>query len=145
MTIDGEYIPSTFDWVADQVDTYERSGGTEANTLPNTDIPIIVVTCRGHKTGAVRKFALIRVEHEGDYALVASKGGAPSHPGWYHNLVADPAITVQDGPEPFPATAELVTGAERDEWWERSVAAFAPYAEYQEKTDREIPVFVSRR
>ena len=141
--IEGEYVPSKMDWVADQVAAYEASGGKEANTLRDTGIPVIIVTMRGHKSGNVRKIALMRVEPEGRYALVASKGGAPSNPGWYHNLVADPEILVQDGPEPFATTARIVTGDERAQWWERAVAVFAPYADYQAKTDREIPVFVT--
>jgi len=145
MSIDGEYVPSTWEWVRDQVEAYERSGGTEANTLMDTGIPIIVMTCRGAKTGAVRKVPLMRVEHEGDYAIIASKGGAPEHPGWYHNLVADPTVTVQDGPEPFAATVRVVEGDERAAWWERAVAVFPNYQEYQDKTDREIPVFVTQR
>ena len=143
MSIDGEYVPSTWEWVRDQVEAYERSGGTEANTLRETGIPIIVLSCRGAKTGAVRKVPLMRVEHQGDYAIIASKGGAPDHPGWYHNLVADPSVSVQDGPEPFSATVRLVEGDERIEWWERAVAVFPNYQEYQDKTDREIPVFVA--
>jgi len=145
MTNQGEYVASTWDWVAEQVEAYERSGGTEANTLRDSGIPIIVMTCTGQKSGAIRKVPLMRVEHEGDYALVASKGGSPEHPGWYHNLVADPSIMMQDGPEPFAATAEMVTGDERAAWWERAVAVFPTYTEYMEKTDREIPVFVTRR
>ncbi|MEM7271753.1 MAG: nitroreductase family deazaflavin-dependent oxidoreductase [Actinomycetota bacterium] len=142
--IEGEYVPSKWDWVADQISTYEASGGTEANTLRDTGIPIIIVTMRGHRSGKVRKIALMRVEHDGRYALVASKGGAPEHPGWYHNIVADPSVWVQDGPEPFQTTARLVTGDERAAWWDRSVAVFGNYAEYQEKAPhREIPVFVT--
>ena len=144
MTIEGEYEPSTWEWVRDQVAEYEASGGTRANTLRDTGIPIIVMTTVGHRSGKVRKVPLMRVEHDGHYALVASKGGAPDHPGWYHNLMADPHVTVQDGPEPFDATAELVTGQERADWWDRAVAVFPNYADYQEKTDREIPVFVAR-
>ena len=101
------------------------------------------MTTVGHKSGKVRKVPLMKVEHEGEYAIVASKGGAPAHPGWYHNLVADPNVQIQDGPAPFDAQVRLVTGEERAAWWERSVAAFPPYAEYQEKTDREIPVFIA--
>ncbi len=141
--IDGEYVPGKWDWVSEQIEAYEASGGKEAATLRDTGIPVIIVTMKGHKSGKVRKIALMRVEHEGEYALVASKGGAPAHPGWYHNIVADPDVMVQDGPEPFATTARLVTGEERAAWWERSVAVFAPYAEYQAKTDREIPVFVT--
>ncbi len=141
--ITGEYEPSKWDWVAKQIADYEASGGTKAATLRDTGIPVIIVTMKGHKSGKVRKIALMRVEHDGEYALVASKGGAPEHPGWYHNISADPEIMVQDGPEPFATTARLVTGEERAAWWERAVAVFAPYGEYQEKTDREIPVFVT--
>lgn len=140
---DGEYGPSTWDWVADQVQAYEASGGTQANTLRDSGIPIIVMTTRGHKSGLVRKVPLMRVEHQGAYALIASKGGAPANPGWYHNLIADPTVQIQDGPEPFQAQARLVTGDERAEWWDRGVDVFAPYAEYQANTDRQIPVFVT--
>jgi len=146
MTLEGEYEPSPQQWVRDQVEAYEGSGGAEGNTLFDTGMPIIIVTTRGNKSGKIRKTPLMRVEHEGEYALVASQGGAPTHPVWYHNLVADPeAVVLQDGPEPWDATVRLVTGDERAEWWERSVAAYPPYAEYQERTTREIPVFVARR
>ena len=127
----------------DQVEAYERSGGREGNTLRDTGIPVIIVTCRGRRSGKVRKFALMRVEHDGEYALVASKGGAPAHPGWFHNLVAEPHVTIQDGDTPLDYTAEIVTGDERGTWWDRSVAVYAPYADYQDKTDREIPVYVA--
>ena len=143
-TIEGEYVPSTSDWVREQVETYERSGGTEANTLMDTGIPVIIVTMRGAKSGKVRKIALMRVEHEGSYALVASKGGAPENPEWYANLDANPTeVTVQDGPEPFFVSVREVEGDERAAWWERAVAVFPPYAEYAEKTDRLIPVLVA--
>ena len=145
-TLLGEYIPSAQQWVRDQVEAYERSGGQEANTLRDTGLPVIIVAMRGNKSGSVRKIALMRVEHDGEYALVASKGGAPQHPVWYHNLQANPdEVTIQDGPEPFAVTVSEVTGDERATWWDRAVAAYPPYAEYQEKTDREIPVFVARR
>ena len=143
MGFDGEYGPSTWEWVADQAAEYEASNGQQANTLRDTGLPIIVMTTVGHKTGLVRKVPLMKVEHEGIYAIVASKGGAVNHPGWYHNLLADPTVLIQDGPEPFEATVRLATGGERAEWWDRSVAAFSPYAEYQEKTDREIPLFLT--
>ncbi len=143
MQIEGEYEPSAWDWVRDQVAEYEASGGTRANTLRDTGIPIIVVTMRGHRSGKVRKIALMRVEHGGDYALVASKGGAPSNPGWYANLVADPGVTIQDGPEPASFVAREVTGDERQAWFDRAVEVFPNYAEYQAKTDRLIPVFVA--
>ncbi len=146
MSLDGEYEPSPAQWVRDQVEAYERSGGQEANTLRDTGLPVVIVTTRGNRSGKVRKFPLMRVEHNGEYALVASKGGAPQHPVWYYNLKADPdAVQVQDGPEPFDAEVREVDGAEKAEWWDRAVAAYPPYAEYQSKTDREIPVFVARR
>jgi deazaflavin-dependent oxidoreductase (nitroreductase family) len=143
-TLQGDYEPSPSQWVRDQVAEYEASGGERANTLLDTGMPVIVVTMRGAKSGKVRKNALMRVEHDGEYALVASKGGAPEHPEWYYNLVAHPdEVTVQDGPEPFAVTVREVTGAEKAQWWERAVAAYPPYAEYQEKTERPIPVFVA--
>jgi deazaflavin-dependent oxidoreductase (nitroreductase family) len=146
MTLEGEYVPSPWQWVRDQVETYERTGGREANTLLDTGLPIIIVTTRGNKSGTLRKTALMRVEHDGEYALVASMGGAPKHPVWYYNLVADPtAVVIQDGPEPFDAVVREVSGDERAEWWERAVADYPPYAEYQTKTERLIPVFVARR
>jgi F420H(2)-dependent quinone reductase len=143
MPLEGEYEPSPAGWVRDQVAEYEASGGARANTLRDTGLPIVIVTTRGNKTGKLRKFGLMRVEHDGEYALVASKGGSPDHPVWYHNLVADPEVVIQDGPEPFDARVRLVEGDERAEWWERAVAAFPPYADYQRKTTREIPVFVA--
>lgn len=144
--LSGAYVPSTSQWVRDQVDTYERTGGREAGTLLKTGIPVVIVSMRGAKSGSVRKIALMRVEHDGEYALVASKGGAPEHPDWYHNLVANPdEVTLQDGPEPFFVRVRLVDGAEYDEWWQRSVAVFAPYAEYRQKTSRRIPIFVAQR
>jgi deazaflavin-dependent oxidoreductase (nitroreductase family) len=146
MSIDGEYEPSPADWVREQVEAYESSGGTRANTLRETGLPIIIVTTKGNKSGNVRKTPLMRVEHDGEYALVASMGGAPKHPVWYYNLRADPdVVMIQDGPEPFPARVREVTGEERAAWWERAVAAFPPYADYQAKTERLIPVFVASR
>jgi deazaflavin-dependent oxidoreductase (nitroreductase family) len=145
MSIDGEYEPSPWDWVRDQVAEYERSGGREAATLWDTGLPIIVITTRGNKTGKLRKMALMRVEHNGEYALVASMGGAPKHPVWYYNLKADPDVTIQDGPEPFDARARELTGEERALWWDRAVAAYPPYAEYQSNTTRVIPVFVATK
>ena len=144
--LEGNYIPSTMQWVRDQVDTYERTGGREAGTLRETGIPVIIVSMRGATSGSIRKIALMRVEHEGEYALVASHGGAPKPPAWYHNLVAHPTeVTVQDGPEPFFVHVRLVDGAEYDTWWKRSVAVFAPYEQYKEKTTRRIPLFVASR
>ena len=146
MPLEGEYDPSPAQWVRDQVEAYEGSGGARANTLRDTGLPVIIVTTRGNKSGKIRKSPLMRVEHGGEYALVASKGGAPTHPVWYHNLKADPkAVVIQDGLEPFDAQVRQVTGDERARWWQRAVAAYPPYAEYQTKTDREIPVFVASR
>ncbi len=144
MSIEGEYIPSPAAWVRDQIDTYEKSGGLEANTLRETGIPIIVVTMKGHQSGAVRKIALMRVEHDGEYALVASMGGAPKNPLWYQNLVANPDdVVVQDGPMPVAMRVREVAGDERASWWERSVAVFPSYADYQARTERTIPVLVA--
>lgn len=146
MSLDGEYEPSPAQWVRDQVEEYEASGGQRANTLRDTGLPVVIVTARGNKTGKIRKMALMRVEHDGQYALVASKGGAPTHPVWYYNLKADPtAVMLQDGPEPFAVEVRELTGDERAQWWQRAVAAYPPYAEYQEKTQRTIPVFLATR
>ncbi len=145
-SIEGKYAPSAWGWVREQVETYERTGGREANTLRDTGLPIIIVTTRGNKSGSVRKTPLMRVEHEGEYALVASMGGAPKQPVWYRNLKTDPMeVMIQDGPEPFYAEVGELTGDERAIWWNRAVAAFPPYAEYQQRTERVIPVFVARR
>ena len=143
MPITGEYEPSASSWVANQVADYEESGGTRANTLRDTGLPIVIVTMIGAQSGKVRKIGLMRVEHAGEYALVASKGGAPQHPGWYANLVADPHVMIQDGPAPLDYVVREVEGVEREEWWERSVAAFPTYAAYAKKTNRLIPVLVA--
>jgi deazaflavin-dependent oxidoreductase (nitroreductase family) len=140
MPLEGEYEPSTQQWVRDQVETIERSGGTEGTTMRG--MPVIVITNLGAKSGKLRKTPLMRVEHDGSYAAVASKGGAPEHPVWYYNLVANPHVELQDGRLKQDMTARLVTGEERAAWWERAVAAFPDYADYQTKTEREIPVFV---
>lgn len=146
MPLTGEYEATPTGWVREQVEAYERSGGTEATTLRDTGLPIVVLTTRGNKTGKLRKIGLMRVEHDGEYALVGSYGGAPKHPVWVHNLRADPdAVMLQDGTEPFDVTVREVDGEERAMWWERAVAAYPPYAEYQERTDRRIPVFVATR
>jgi deazaflavin-dependent oxidoreductase (nitroreductase family) len=145
-TLDGEYEPSPAQWVRDQVAEYEASGGQRANTLRDTGLPVVIVTSRGNKSGKVRKMPLMRVEHNGEYALIASKGGAPSHPVWYYNLTADPtSVLLQDGPEPFPVEVRELNGAERSQWWERAVAAYPPYAEYQQRTERTIPVLLATR
>ena len=142
--LDGQYEASPAQWVRDQVAEYEGSGGTRANTLRDTGLPIVIVTTRGAKTGKIRKTPVMRVEHEGRYALVASKGGAPSHPVWYHNLVTDPeSVLIQDGPRPFEVSVRELTGGEKAIWWERAVAAYPPYADYQRATSREIPVFLA--
>lgn len=142
MALEGEYAPSPAAWVRDQVHEYEGSGGTSGTTLGDTGLPVVIVTNRGAKTGAVRKTPLMRVEHEGSYAAVASKGGAPEHPLWYYNLVANPRVEVRDGIQTWEMTARELSGEERAIWWERAVSAFPPYAEYQQRTARLIPVFV---
>lgn len=142
----GEYTPSPWDWVRDQVDAYERSDGREANTFADTGLAIVVVTTRGNKTATLRKTPLMRVEHDGEYALVASMGGALKNPVWYYNLKADPAaVTIQDGADRFDVDVRELSGDERAVWWDRAVAAYPPYAEYQTNTERLIPVFVARR
>jgi deazaflavin-dependent oxidoreductase (nitroreductase family) len=146
MPVEGEYEPSPWDWVREQIEAYEESGGREANTLGDTGMPVIIVTTRGAKTGKVRKTALMRVEHDGEYALIASMGGAPKNPVWYFNLKADPdAVAIQDGPEPFDANVRELSGDERAAWWDRAVAAYPDYAQYQKNTTRLIPVFLATR
>jgi len=146
VALEGEYEPSAWKWVREQVAEYEASGGERANTLRDSGLPVIIVTTRGNKSHKIRKFALMRVEHNGEYALIASQGGAPTNPSWYFNLIDDPsALAIQDGATPFDFTARVVEGDERAGWWERAVAAFPPYAEYQVKTSRTIPVFVASR
>lgn len=140
MPLEGEYEPSPAKWVRDQVELFESSGGTKGTTMRG--MPVILLTTRGVKSGKIRKTPLMRVEHEGTYAVVASLGGAPKHPVWYHNVVADPRVELQDGPTLRDMTAREVTGDEKAVWWERAVEAYPDYAEYQKKTDREIPVFV---
>jgi len=150
MPLEGEYEPSPTQWAREQVELFESSGGTKGLKLGSVmtvppeiaDLPVIILTTLGAKSGKIRKTPLMRVEHEGSYAVVASKGGAPEHPVWYHNIVAHPQVELQDGPVRRDFTAREVTGEEKAVWWERSVAAYPPYADYQEKTDREIPVFV---
>ena len=144
--LDGEYEPSPSEWVRNQVETYERTGGREANTLQDKpEWPIVVITSKGAKSGKLRKNPVMRVEKDGVYAAVASKGGAPEHPSWYANFIAHPVVQLQDGPEPALYRARVATGEERAQWWERCVAQYAPYAEYQQATDREIPVFLLER
>ena len=142
MPLQGEYAPSTSEWARKQAEAYEASGGTEAPTLRDTGLPVIVLTTVGAKSGKLRKTALMRVEHDGVYAVVASLGGAPKHPQWYFNVVAQPLVELQDGAEKHDYRAREVFGDEKAIWWERSVAAYPPYADYQARTDRQIPVFV---
>jgi deazaflavin-dependent oxidoreductase (nitroreductase family) len=145
MPLQGEYAPSTSAWARAQAETYEASGGTEAATLRDSGLPVIVLTTLGAKSGKLRKTALMRVEHDGAYAVVASQGGAPKHPQWYFNIVAQPLVELQDGAEKHDYRAREVVGDEKAIWWERSVAAYPPYADYQTKTERQIPVFVLER
>jgi deazaflavin-dependent oxidoreductase (nitroreductase family) len=140
MTLNGEYAPSPSKWVRDQVEEYEGSGGTVGTTM--REMPVVIVTTIGARSGKVRKVPLMRVEHDGEYAAVASMGGAPKNPVWYHNLVANPQVEVRDGTVVQQMTAREVTGAEKAIWWQRCVAAFPDYADYQAKTERQIPVFV---
>jgi deazaflavin-dependent oxidoreductase (nitroreductase family) len=140
MPLKGEYEPSTAQFVRDQVELYESSGGTEGTTLQ--DLPVVILTTLGAKSGKIRKVPVMRVEHDGSYAVVASMAGAPKHPVWYHNAVADPRVELQDGPVRQDMLAREVTGDEKAVWWARAVEAFPDYAEYQKNTDREIPVLV---
>jgi len=140
MPLTGEYEPSPMKWSADQAELYESSGGTEGTTMQGK--PVVLLTTKGARSGKLRKAPLMRVEHDGEYAIVASLGGAPKHPVWYHNLVADPHVELQDGPVKRDMIAREVTGDEKAVWWERAVAVWPDYAEYQKKTDRQIPVFV---
>ena len=142
MDSEGEYEPSSQAWVREQVELYESSGGTKGTTLRDTGLPVVIMTNRGVRSGKLRKTPVMRVEHEGRYAAVASQGGAPTHPSWYYNLRAHPEVHLQDGPQQRAMRAREVTGSERAGWWDRAVAAYPPYAEYQRKTDRQIPVFV---
>jgi F420H(2)-dependent quinone reductase len=142
MPLHGEYAPSPRSWVRDQVELFENSAGTEGTTLLDTGLPVVIVTNLGARTGRVRKTPLMRVEHDGRYAAVASMGGAPKNPVWYYNLKANPTVELQDGPERSDMVARELTGSERAEWWDRAVAAYPPYAEYQTKTARQIPVFL---
>ena len=140
MPLQGTYEPSPNDYVADQVREYEESGGREGNTM--RDVPVIILWTRGRNSGAVRKTPLMRVEDGGRYAVVASKGGAPDHPVWYHNIVADPNVSLQDGPEVRDYLAREATGDEKTEWWRKATVVWPDYDAYQEKTDREIPLFI---
>jgi F420H(2)-dependent quinone reductase len=140
MPLTGDYEPSAASWARDQVELYERSGGTEGTELSGR--PVIILTSVGAKTGKIRKTPLMRVEHDGEYAVVASLGGAPKNPVWYYNLIANPHVELQDGAVKKDYQAREVSGAERAAWWERAVATWPDYASYAEKTTRTIPVFV---
>ncbi|MBF6226928.1 nitroreductase family deazaflavin-dependent oxidoreductase [Nocardia abscessus] len=140
MPLTGEYEPSTSDWAREQAEKYENSGGTEGATLQGK--PIILLTTKGAKSGKLRKTPLMRVEHDGEYAVVASLGGAPKHPVWYYNIKAEPHVELRDGPVNKDYTAREVFGEEKAQWWDRAVQVWPDYANYQTKTDRQIPVFV---
>ena len=143
MPLDGVYEPSPTQWVRDQVELYESSGGTEGVTMRG--MPVVILTTLGASSGQLRKAALMRVEHDGAYAVVASLGGAPQNPVWYYNVVAHPHVELQDGPHRWDMTAREVHGDEKSVWWDRAVAAYPEYADYQLATDREIPVFLLER
>ncbi|MBO0610551.1 nitroreductase family deazaflavin-dependent oxidoreductase [Myceligenerans salitolerans] len=140
--LEGEYVPSTAGWVRDQVEAFEASGGREANTLRGGDDPIVVITNRGAKTGKIRKTPLMRVERDGRYLAVGSRGGAPTNPVWVHNFRANPRVELQDGPVKKAYVARELSGDERAEWWQYAVATWSTYGEYQKKTDRQIPLFL---
>jgi len=140
MPLSGEYEPSPWDWVRDHADKIMESGSTAGTDMKGK--PLILLTTVGAKTGKIRKTPLMRVEHDGVYAAIGSQGGAPHDPLWCRNLLARPDVVVQDGPKVMDRRARLVHGPERALWWERAVAAFPPYASYQERTEREIPVFL---
>jgi F420H(2)-dependent quinone reductase len=140
MPLNGEYEPSPSDWAREQVEQYESSGGTEGTTMRG--MPVIILTTLGAKSGKLRKSPLMRVEHDGAYAVVASLGGAPKNPVWYYNVVANPHVELQDGPHKWDMNARELHGEEKAQWWARAVEAYPDYADYQTKTDREIPVFV---
>jgi len=143
MPLQGEYEPSSAKWVRDQVQEYESSCGTKGTTLRG--VPVVVITSVGAGTGKLRKNPVMRVEHDGVYAAVASKGGAPQHPAWYRNLLEQPLVELQDGPDKHDFAARKVSGDERSLWWRRATEVWPDYAEYQTKTAREIPVFVLER
>lgn len=145
MSLTGTYVPSKAEWVRNQVAEYEASNGERANTLRDTGYPIVVITSIGAKSGHLRKNPVMRVERDGAYLAVASLGGAPQNPEWYHNFVAHPEVELQDGAEKHVYTARILEGDERADWWEHAVATWPTYASYQEKTDREIPLFLLER
>ena len=143
--LEGEYEPSRVGWVREQVELYESSGGTEGTTLPESGYPVVIVTMRGATSGKIRKVPLMRVEHDGAYAAIASRGGADEHPQWFYNLVAHPEVELQDATDKWPMRARRLTGFEREAWYERGIAAFPPYDDYRKRAAREIPVFLLER
>jgi deazaflavin-dependent oxidoreductase (nitroreductase family) len=143
MPLQGEYAPSSAQWVRDQVEEYEGSGGTRGTMLRG--VPVVVITSVGASSGKLRKNPVMRVEHDGAYGAVASKGGAEDNPTWYGNLTAHPLVELQDGPDRADYTAREVSGDERELWWQRAVEVWPDYATYQTKTDRQIPIFVLER
>ena len=140
MPLEGKYEPSPVDFVRDQVELFERTNGREGNTMKG--LPIIVLTTKGIRSGNLRKTPLMRVEHDGKYLIVASQGGAPKHPVWYHNVVANPTVEVQDGAARQDMATRELAGEEREIWWKRAVDAYPPYADYQQKTERVIPILI---
>lgn len=140
MPLNGDYEPSTSDWARENAELYMASGGTEGTELKGK--PVILLTTIGAKTGKIRKTPLMRVEHNGEYAVVASLGGAPKHPVWYHNIKKHPRVELQDGTAAGDYEAREVTGEEKATWWRRAVEVWPDYADYQRKTERDIPVFV---
>lgn len=140
MPLEGEYAPSPRKWVRNQAETYERSGGTKGTTIGGK--PVVLVTMLGARSGKIRKVPLMKIEHGGRYALVASDNGGPKNPVWYHNLRAHPRVELRDGPVTREMTAREITGEEKRTWWERAIAVWPDYAKYQRRTDRQIPVFL---
>ena len=145
MALQGTYAPSSQQWVRDQVEEFEASGGARANTLRRTGDPIVVITSVGARSGHLRKNPVMRIERDGHYVAIASVGGSPKNPEWYHNLLAHPEVELQDGSETHTYAARLLTGAERAEWWAYAVETWPTYGEYQKRTEREIPVFLLER
>ena len=145
MALKGTYVPSTSEWVRNQVEEYESTNGEKAGTLPGTSYPVVVVTSVGRKSGDLRKNPVMRVERDGAYLAVASKGGADDNPEWYYNFVAHPEVELQDMAEKHDYSVRLLEGEERADWWDHAVATWSTYASYQEKTDREIPIFLLER
>jgi deazaflavin-dependent oxidoreductase (nitroreductase family) len=145
MPLEGEYEPSAWDWVRDQVEAIESSGGTEGLGFADTGLPVVIVTTVGNKTGKLRKNPVMRVEHEGRYVAIGSVGGMPKDPVWVHNIRANPHVELQDGTQKWDMVAREITGEEKAEWWKRAVAAYPDYDVYQAATERVIPVFLLER